>query len=405
MRVLLLSDEFPPIGGGAGITGHALARGLAAQGVTVDVVTAGSRDGSDAELVWDGAAASEGLLTVHRVRGGRPGVPAAGLRGALSHVTRALPVVRRLLRAERYDVVHAFFSLGAAAMVPFLDLRGAPLVISLRGFDVAGRDSSRRSSEASQPVPRALARWVLRRADRVFAGCELLGRRARRVVPDLRYTVIPSGVDLARFRPRLRTSRPPHERTRCLAVARLVERKELGNLIRAIAMQEPGRVELEIVGGGPEEHRLRELAAALGVEGSVRFTGPLDPAALAQRYREADLFTLVSPDESCGNVFAEAMASGLPIVGSAVGGVTELVRDGRNGVLVPPGDPLALASAIRRLAELPRVRADIGRRNRAEAEERLGWERVTARHLAIYHGVQRRAPARPLLAEQPSSTW
>lgn len=404
MRVLLLSDEFPPIGGGAGISSHALARGLAARGVTVDVVTAGSRDGSDAELVWDGAAATEGLLTVHRVRGSRPGAPGAGLRGALSHVTRALPVVRRLLRAERYDVVHGFFSLGTGAMLPFLDLRGAPLVISLRGFDVAGRDPSPRTGEPSHRVPRALARWVLRRADRVIAGCESPGRRARRLVPELRYAVIPHGVDLARFRPRLRPARP-HERIRCLAVARLVERKELGHLIRAIAMQEPGRVELEIVGGGPEEHRLRELAVALGVEESVRFAGPLDPSALARRYREADLFTLVTTDESCGNVFAEAMASGLPIVGSAGGGAAELVRDGRNGVLVPPGDPLALAAAIRRLAETPRARAEMGRRNRADAEERLGWERVTARHLAIYHGVQRRAPARQLLAEQPSSTW
>ena len=71
MRVLLLNYEFPPIGGGAGIATHALARGLASHGVTVDVVTAGSRDEQDAELLWDGAAVSEGLLTVYRVKSRR----------------------------------------------------------------------------------------------------------------------------------------------------------------------------------------------------------------------------------------------------------------------------------------------------------------------------------------------
>jgi phosphatidylinositol alpha 1,6-mannosyltransferase len=99
------------------------------------------------------------------------------------------------------------------------------------------------------------------------------------------------------------------------------------------------------------------------------------------------------------------MAAGLPIVASTAGAAPELVRDGRNGLLVPPGDPSALAGAIRRLAGNPRARAEMGRRNRAGAGEHLGWDRVTARHLSLYHGVERRAPARRLLAEQPSSTW
>jgi glycosyltransferase involved in cell wall biosynthesis len=188
-------------------------------------------------------------------------------------------------------------------------------------------------------------------------------------------------------------------------VARLVERKGLADLIRAIALQEWGRVELEVVGTGPEEHRLRRLAAELGVGDLVRFAGALAPAAVAQRYREADLFTLACSDASFGGSFAEAMASGLPIVGSTAGGIPELVRDGRNGVLVPPGDPEALATAIARLGASPAARAEMARRNRADAENHLSWQRVTDRHLAIYNGVQRRAPVRRLLAEQPSSTW
>jgi glycosyltransferase involved in cell wall biosynthesis len=404
MRVLLLNYEFPPFGGGAGIATHALARGLAARGVTVDVVTAGPHEESGSELLWDGSAASEGLLTVHQVRSRRTGVHQAGVRGAIGYVRAAMPLVQRLLAAERYDVAHFVFSLPTGAMLPFLDLDGVPVVVTLCGSDVPGYDPSQRTVERAHRVLRPLTRWIWRHADRVIAVCDSLGRLARRTMPQLRYTVIPNGVDLMRFRPRLRPARP-HDRLRCLAVARLVERKGLTHLIRAVAMQEPGRVELEIVGSGPQEQALRGLAAELGIAGLVRFAGALDRAAVAQRYREADLFTLACSEESFGAVFAEAMASGLPIVGSAVGGIPELVRDRRNGLLVPPGDPEALAAAIARLAASPRARAELGRRNRADAEEHLDWERVTDRHLAIYHGVQRLAPARRRLTEQPSSTW
>ena len=404
MRVLLLNYEFPPIGGGAGIATHALARGLAGHGVIVDVVTAGSRDEQDAELLWDGAAVSEGLLTVYRVKSRRTGVHQASMRGAFSYLAYALPVVRRLLATERYDVAHFVFSLPTGAMLPFLDLGDTPVVVSLRGSDVPGYDPTQRSVDHAHRVLRPLTRWIWRRADRVISVSDSLGRLARRTLPALRYAVIPSGVDLSRFRPRLRQARP-HDRLRCLAVARLVERKGLAHLIRAIAMQPRGTVELEIVGSGPEERSLRALAAQLHVDDLVKFAGALDRGAVAQRYREADLFTLACTDTAFGGAFAEAMASGLPIVGGTAGALPELVHHERNGLLVAPGDPVALASAIRRMGESPGMRAEMGRRNRADAEALLNWNRVTERHLAIYAGVQRRAPARPLLTEQPSGSW
>ncbi len=104
-------------------------------------------------------------------------------------------------------------------------------------------------------------------------------------------------------------------------------------------MLERGRYELEIVGTGPDEPRLQELATQLGVSREVIFTGSVDRGAIAGRYRDADIFTLASWEEAFGNVFAEALASGLPIVGSTVGGIPELVEHGKNGFLVPPREP------------------------------------------------------------------
>ncbi|MFL5516671.1 MAG: glycosyltransferase family 4 protein, partial [Gemmatimonadales bacterium] len=228
---------------------------------------------------------------------------------------------------------------------------------------------------------------------------------AQQTLPGLEYSVIQNGVDLGRFRPRANGRGASNQRIRCLAVSRLVERKGLDDLIRAFAALERGRYELEIVGSGADAQSLRAMVADLGLEDLVHFAGPLDRVRTAARYRDADIFTLASWEEAFGNAFAEALASGLPVVGTNVGGIPELVEHGRNGVLVPPQDPGTLAEAIRFLGERPELRAEMGRRNRAHAEANLSWERMTTRYLATYQGLRRRAPARPVLAQVPSSSW
>jgi glycosyltransferase involved in cell wall biosynthesis len=405
MRVLLLNYEYPPLGGGAGVATQALARGLASRGVMVDVVTAGPRDECSSEVLWDGHAAEEGLLSVYRVKSRRNGIHEAGMGGALNYLRTALPLVRARMRDEHYDIVHLFFSLPTGAMLPFLNLSRTPVIVSLRGSDVPGYDPYPRGLGRAHQVLRPVTRWIWRRADRVVAVCESLGRLALRTDPGLRYSVIPNGVDLSRFRPSTRGRSRRPGKVRCLAVARLVERKGISDLIQAIALLERGRYQLEIVGTGPDEQCLKDLAQLLGVAGEVTFAGSVDRAAIPGRYRDADIFTLASREEAFGNVFAEALASGLPVVGSTVGGIPELVEHGKNGFLVPPREPIALAAAIRLLADHPELRARIGRWNRAQAEAKLSWARDTTRYLSEYNGVLRRAPARAPLAELPSSTW
>ena len=184
-----------------------------------------------------------------------------------------------------------------------------------------------------------------------------------------------------------------------------MERKGLSDLIEALAALERGRFELEILGSGPDLEKLKDLADRLGVQREVIFAGSVGRSEIPGRYRDADIFTLASREEAFGNVFAEAMASGLPVVGTTVGGIPELIEHGKNGYLVPPREPRALAAAIRLLADNPDLRAEIGRRNRAQAEANLSWARATTRYLSIYNGVLRRAPSKVALAELPSSTW
>lgn len=395
LAVLLLNYEYPPLGGGAGVATAALAAGLAARGARVHVVTAAPPKGvPPADYSGPPSLALDGPpgLTVHRVRCRRTGLHEATMLDAGSYVLAALPVVERLLRRERPDIVHLFFSLPTGLLLPLVRAYGARSVVSLRGSDVPGYDPSNCGLQRAHRLLRPLTRWIWRRADRVVALSAGLGELARRTDPSLRFSVIHNGVDLARFRPRA-----PHgaadQPVRCVSVARLVERKGLDDLLRALALLEPDRYRLEIVGSGPAGPSLRALAAALGVSGRVRFAGALDRDGVADRLRRADIFTLPSRDESFGNAFAEALASGLPVVGTAVGGIPEFVHHGEHGFLVPPGDPVALAAAIRRLGEDPALRALIAARNRAYAQARLSWDAVADRYLALYAQALRRAVA------------
>jgi glycosyltransferase involved in cell wall biosynthesis len=387
MRVLLLDYEYHPLVAG-GASSEALARGLASRGVMVDLVTSGARPSTESSVLWDGGSSAEGLLTVHRVK------------SRAGYLFGALRLLRLLLRGDRYDLVHVFLSPPTGALLPLLGIGEVPLIVSVETGENPGSDS---------PAVRRLLgpfnRWICRRADRLVAASECLGGLALRDAPGLRYSVVHTGVDLARFHPARTLGRSRAGRVRCLAVAELTERARMADLIRALALLERGRFELEVAGTGIEESSLRALAASLGVGQYVVFRGPQSGPEIAARYREADLFTLAPSAEFTGSRFAEALASGLPVVGSSVGAIPEIVEQGNNGLLVPPRDVRALAEAIARLASNPQLRREMGRRNRLKAKATLGWSRMTERYLSIYAGVQRRrlAPARP--AEIPSSTW
>jgi glycosyltransferase involved in cell wall biosynthesis len=389
-RILLLNYEYPPLGGGAGYASEALVERLVDRGIAVDVVTSSVQAGP----AWRVEERRPGL-EMHWIRTRRKGIHQVGLKGAGGYLLGAAPVVRKLVHARRYDVAHVFFSLPTGALLPFLDLRRTPAIVSLRGSDVPGYDMSKLSLERAHRVLRPLTKWIWRRSDQVVTVCSALGDLVRRTDPGLDIEVIQNGVDLDLFTPPADRVHPL-EPVRCLAVSRLIQRKGIGTLLRGWALLERGRFQLEVAGDGPLAAYYRTLADELGIAGEVRFLGALDRPTLAERYRAADLFTLVPYDEAFGNVYAEALASGLPIVGSRVGGIPELVDDGDNGILVPAGDAELTAAAITCLADDPGRRREMSTANRSWAVSTLSWDHMTDRYVELYRRVAgRTSAARP----------
>ncbi|PKN23841.1 MAG: glycosyl transferase [Deltaproteobacteria bacterium HGW-Deltaproteobacteria-21] len=202
-------------------------------------------------------------------------------------------------------------------------------------------------------------------------------------------TVIPNGVDLEYFSP------PQREYTLgnpvILNIGRLVKDKDQATLIEAFSLvvSKVDGVELWIVGDGPLSRRIRGLAARSGLSGRVRILPA--QADLRPLFKKACVFALSSIREALPNVVIEAMACGLPVVATDVGGLGELVVPGVTGSLVPPASPSALAEALTRVLSDASIRGAFGRAGRERVEKRFALSRMVERHVLLFQELLNRS--------------
>ena len=225
-----------------------------------------------------------------------------------------------------------------------------PVTITLRGTE---------SRHAQDPTLRRLLGAALRRATRVFSVSDSLRRVAMRcgAVAD-HVRVVGNGVDIARFSPQPRVEARrvlglPTDAKVLITVGGLVERKGFHRVIAAmpeLLQNHPSLVYL-VVGGGSAEgdwtEKLRDLVEQMGLQSNVRFLGPMSPERLSGPLSAADVFVLSTRNEGWANVLLEAMACGLPVVTTDVGGNTEVVCSETLGTIVPFDDHPRLVAALR----------------------------------------------------------
>lgn len=341
------------------------------------------------DALLEGGVAADGLVI-----GDVSGAP-ANLRGvsgpAESVPARLLAVARTLARRDRrVDVLDVHFALyGAPAVLGVL--RRLPLVVHFQG---PWADESRVQGDPprARMAKRALEAAVYRRAERVVvlsnAFAELLVRRYG--VAPWRVRVLAPGVRLDRFAPvagdpataRTELGLDP-DRALVVAVRRLVPRVGLDVLLRAWGQLPAGPL-LALVGDGPWRDELHRLAGELGLGDHVRFVGRVDEDDLTRWYRAADVSVVPSVAlEGFGLVVTESLAAGTPVVASDLDGLRDALGGLDCSLLVPPGDPAALATRLREaLAGDRPSRATC----RAYAEG-FGWPEVAARHAALYREV------------------
>jgi glycosyltransferase involved in cell wall biosynthesis len=400
LDLLFLTQTYPRFEGDtAGPFIRDLARGLARAGDRVTVLAPHAQglrpdweDGPGVEVrTFRYAPERHEVLGYGRSLEADERVKGRAALAAPLYALAAARAVRRLLKARRFDLVHAHWivpnGLAAAAVSGRSPL--APLAIGLHGSDVF---------LAEKPGVRRLARWALGRA-RLLTGCspELVDRVRALGFPEERSRVIPYGVDVEAFAPgadrrgiwRERLGIPA-EAPLLLSVGRMATKKGFHVLLEALPalLSEHPDLHVALAGGGDLLERFRE--AAKGWPGRIHLPGPVLRDTLPDLYRAADLFVLPAVHDGKGNVdglpnvILEAMASGLPVVASGISGIPLAVEDGATGLLVPEQDPGALLGALRRLLADRAGARGMGERGRARAISELTWDAVAARYREGY---------------------
>lgn len=370
MRVLALNYEFPPLGGGAGNATAHICRELVRLGCTVEVLTTRFGD-SPAQEERDG-------YVVHRVRAWRRRLdrssPAEMASFTVSAALPALVIARRF----RPDVLHVYFGMPTGPLGKLIKLAtGTPYLLSLRGGDVPGFLPGLLGKFHRVLGP--LNSWVWSGASAIVANSAGL-RDLAQAQMGLPVELAPNGVDLTAFKTERRGTSP--RPIRILFAGRLVEeQKGVRFLLQALAgLEQPAQ--LEVVGAGPGEEQLREVADSLGLNGKVQFPGWVAREQMPDRYAQADVFVFPSFEEGMPNVVLEAMASGLPVVATDIYAHRGLVEHGKNGFLVPVGDAEAIRHALETLAGDAALREKMGHASRSKAEE-YSWGRTALTYLDL----------------------
>jgi glycosyltransferase involved in cell wall biosynthesis len=242
----------------------------------------------------------------------------------------------------------------------------------------------------------ALQRQAYRFAHAIVANSTAAAQRLEREgVPAARVRVIANGIALDRFAQPARARRGIRT---IVTVANLRREKAHEVLIAALATLAPRHPELtlQIVGDGPRRQELEGLVSAHGLDRQVRFLGHRED--VASLLAAADLFVLPSRSEAFPNGAMEAMAAGLPVVACAVGGLLDLIEDGRTGALVFPDSVPDMASAIESFVLSPERAAAIGEAAREEIAGRYSFDRMVGAFEELYVAQLERAGARALAA-------
>jgi D-inositol-3-phosphate glycosyltransferase len=397
-RIAFISEHASPLAalggtdsGGQNVYVSELAKRLALAGYAVDIFTRRESEEVPRCIAW-----SEGIRIIHVDAGPPKIIPKECL---LPWMPAFREDMLSFMAAENitYQLVHANFFMSALVAMELKARFNIPFVVTFHALGHIRR-IHQGNYDRFPPERIAIEEEVMRRADRIIAECpqdldDLINYYG---APEDKITVIPCGVNTKEVYPvdkqlaRALLKLPANEKI-LLQLGRMVPRKGVDNVIKALSMLKNRKVQLVIVGGGEdttvEMNRLMRLAKKAGVESRVIFTGQRDRRELKYYYAAADIFITTPWYEPFGITPLEAMACGTPVIGSNVGGIKYSVADGKTGVLVPPQDPDKLCRAVNSLLRAPVLMKQMSENAVKRVNTLFTWKLVAQKMQIVYQDI------------------
>ncbi len=366
MRVLMLSYEFPPIGGGGAKVVYGLSKELVRLGYDVDLVTMGFRGLPRYEQVNE--------VNVYRIPCIRTKESVCSTPEMASYAFSSIPTILRLVKRKNYHLNHTHF-IFPDGLVSFIvkKFTGLPYLITAHGSDVPGYNPNR--FKLGHKLLSPAWRRITQGAEQIICPSGSLKSLVLERRADTKITVIPNGIDMNKFQ-----SDGKKER-RILVVSRMFERKGIQYFLRALEGLAIGH-EVNIVGDGPYLETLQQMADDLKIK--VTFKGWLENTSpeLKDLYETSSIFVFPSESENFPIVLLEAMAAGMAIVTTKGTGCAEVVGDA--ALLVESRNPMAIREALDRLVSNPDFCKELGQTARGRLENNFSWHAVAEQYSDLY---------------------
>jgi phosphatidylinositol alpha-1,6-mannosyltransferase len=375
MHLLMLNNEFPPLGGGTGTVNQAMLQRFAhLPGLEIDLITSALGRVSEQEPFT-------GRIQIHKVPVRNKNIHHSSNRELIEYAARAFRCAIQLHRKNSYDLCFAWSTVPAGAVALALKrITGLPYILRVCGPDIPGFEQR---YQAVHFFLKPLIRQIWRAADKLVAKSSREIEMIHAADPTVDCLMIANGVDLSGFTP----AQPSVDGgpLQFLCVGRLIERKGQHHLIEAVKrLTEEGiDVQLDLVGTGDAQAANEAQVAKLGLTTRVRFLGYVPREEIARRYAAAHVFVLPSYNEGMSVALLEAMAAGLAVVVTPTGGTPELVEPGVNGLIFNWADVAELTANLRRLAQDRALARRMGEASRRRAGD-FSWDAAAQRYDEIF---------------------
>lgn len=379
MKILMISHEYPPIGGGGANACMYLSREYAKAHHDVTIVSAW----------YKGQLQTEDNYGVHiiRVKSKRKYKEHCSFLEMADYLCKAWPTIKSLGKTQHFDVCQVFFGIPSGPIGYGLRKKyGIPYIIRFGGGDIPGfQDRFAFLYKILGPFLKVI--W--NNADALIANSDGLKRMAFDFYNKKPIDVIYNGVDTEEFYPSVK-SESSHdsngESINLLFVSRLIERKGLQFVIpklKEIEEKSHKKIHLIIVGDGPYREELEKIAKKNECTGMIHFVGQKDKTELLPYYQQADIFIFPSKKEGMPNVVLEAMACGLPIIMTPCEGSRELVTN--NGMICSID---TFADKITELCSNAKLRRDMGQNSLINVEKIFQWKSVGRKYLNVFNKIK-----------------
>lgn len=370
IKILMLNNEYPPLGGGTGtVNKEILERLVLYPDLKIDLITGWQGKGTKIENIGKN-------IRIIKLGLNNKNIHHASNFELVLYTLKAFFFSIRLQKKEKYDFSFAWSTI-PAGFVSFLlfVFQKLPFIVRVGGPDIPGfEDRYKNIYKIISPI----IKLVWKKSKLVISKCQTEYDMIYAINKKLPLKIIYNGVDSDKFTAKLYSDKEVYT---IICPARLIKRKGQDILIKAIGkLKQYGIIiNCNLVGEGDEKGNYLNLTKELGVQEQINFKSYIPREDMVKEYHAADLFILPSYNEGMSNALLEAMACGLPVVVTDVGGTTELVEEGENGYIFKAGSVNQLFTILKNIIENPQNLRELGERSRIKGIE-LNWDFIIEKY-------------------------